>query len=421
MVKFTFDYKDLVKSVKLIKKTTVNKKENSFINSSLIIASESESSCCLSNRDFSQFISAKIEGVGSISMSFQILLKLLSTYKGSQTFTIETISDSVSLINDSFKVNTINDFNNKPVTLNKIETMKELPKYHETFVPILETLENGKPLKGRELEVKIRDKYYYDLPQELLDKKTKSDTNVLLDRISWGKSYLKMGKFVHYPQRGYVQITDKGRQVLNKGVFTLEDLQNDDDFIKYREAVERKKDNEVERDIFNIENASPQDLIDSGVNTIEAEVKTELLERLKEVDPFYFERVILKLLKEMGYGEFVETKKTGDGGIDGIINEDKLGLEKIYTQAKRYNENKVREKDIRNFIGAMSGDTTKGVFITTSAFDEGATKKAREARHTIVLIGGDKLVDLMYEYNVGIKVKMEYKVKELDNDFFEGE
>ncbi len=299
--------------------------------------------------------------------------------------------------------------------------MKELPKYHETFVPILETLENGKPLKGRELEVKIRDKYYYDLPQELLDKKTKSDTNVLLDRISWGKSYLKMGKFVHYPQRGYVQITDKGRQVLNKGVFTLEDLQNDDDFIKYREAVERKKDNEVERDIFNIENASPQDLIDSGVNTIEAEVKTELLERLKEVDPFYFERVILKLLKEMGYGEFVETKKTGDGGIDGIINEDKLGLEKIYTQAKRYNENKVREKDIRNFIGAMSGDTTKGVFITTSAFDEGATKKAREARHTIVLIGGDKLVDLMYEYNVGIKVKMEYKVKELDNDFFEGE
>ena len=299
--------------------------------------------------------------------------------------------------------------------------MKELPKYHETFVPILETLENGKPLKGRELEVKVRDKYYYDLPQELLDKKTKSDTNVLLDRISWGKSYLKMGKFVHYPQRGYVQITDKGRQVLNKGVFTLEDLQNDDDFIKYREAVERKKDNEVERDIFNIENASPQDLIDSGVNTIEAEVKTELLERLKEVDPFYFERVILKLLKEMGYGEFVETKKTGDGGIDGIINEDKLGLEKIYTQAKRYNENKVREKDIRNFIGAMSGDTTKGVFITTSAFDEGATKKAREARHTIVLIGGDKLVDLMYEYNVGIKVKMEYKVKELDNDFFEGE
>lgn len=298
--------------------------------------------------------------------------------------------------------------------------MKELPKYHETFVPILETLENGKPLKGRELEVMIRDKYYSTLPKELLDRKTKSDTNVLLDRVGWAKSYLKMGKFVYYPQRGFVQITDKGRDTLRKGVFSLDDLQNDADFIKHRESVRRKKDNEVEIISKSVEHASPQDLIDSGVSTIEAEVKTELLERLKEVDPFYFEKVVLKLLKSMGYGDFVETKKSNDGGIDGIINEDKLGLEKIYTQAKRYNENKVREKDIRNFIGAMSGDTTKGVFITTSSFDEGAVRKAREAHHTIVLIDGDKLVDLMYQYNVGIQTKNTYEIKELDNDFFEG-
>lgn len=170
-----------------------------------------------------------------------------------------------------------------------------------------------------------------------------------------------------------------------------------------------------------VEHASPQDLIDSGVSTIEAEVKTELLEKLKEVDPYYFEKVILILLKNMGYGDFVETIKSGDGGVDGIINEDKLGLEKIYTQAKRYNENKVRERDIRNFIGAMSGDTTKGVFITTSSFDEGAVRKAREAHHTIVLIDGDKLVDLMYQYNVGIQTKDVYEIKELDNDFFENE
>ena len=121
----------------------------------------------------------------------------------------------------------------------------------------------------------------------------------------------------------------------------------------------------------------------------------------------------------MGYGDFVETSKSGDGGIDGIINEDKLGLEKIYTQAKRYNENKIRERDIRNFIGAMSGDTNKGVFITTSSFDDFAIKKAREAHHSIVLIDGAKLVDLMHQYNVGIQVKTVYEVKELDNDFFE--
>ena len=143
--------------------------------------------------------------------------------------------------------------------------------------------------------------------------------------------------------------------------------------------MSKEKENEVELDKVNVENASPQDLIDSGFSTIETEVKTELLEKLKELDPYYFEKVILILLKRMGYGDFIETSKSGDGGIDGIINEDKLGLEKIYTQAKRYNENKVREKDIRNFIGAMSGDTRKGVFITTSTFDDSAIKKAQRS------------------------------------------
>jgi len=160
-------------------------------------------------------------------------------------------------------------------------------------------------------------------------------------------------------------------------------------------------------------------LIDSGFSAIESEVKTELLGKLKEIDPYYFEKVILILLKKMGYGDFIETSKSGDGGIDGIINEDKLGLEKIYTQAKRYTENKVREKDIRNFIGAMSGDTTKGVFITTSTFDDSAIQKAREAHHSIILIDGLKLVDLMHQYNVGVQIKTKYEVKELDNDFFE--
>ena len=175
------------------------------------------------------------------------------------------------------------------------------------------------------------------------------------------------------------------------------------------------------RDRIKISNASPQDLIDEGFNSIDLQVKDELLEKLKSIDPFYFEKVILILLKKMGYGDFIETAKTGDGGIDGIINEDKLGLDKIYIQAKRYGENKVREKDIRNFIGAMSGDTQKGVFVTTSNFDAGAIKKANDAHHTIILIDGLKLVDLMHQYNVGVQVKNTYEVKELDNDFFDGE
>lgn len=295
----------------------------------------------------------------------------------------------------------------------------ELPKYHETFLPILETLDSKESLKSRELAVIVRDKYYSNLPEALLEQKTSSGANVLLDRILWGKSYLKMAKFVSYPKRGLVQITEKGKQVLVKGSLSLNELQNDEDFINHRESVKTDKEINIEIDPIKVENASPQDLIDSGFSSIEKGVKTELLEKLKELDPYYFEKVILILLKKMGYGDFIETSKSGDGGIDGIINEDKLGLEKIYTQAKRYNENKVREKDIRNFIGAMSGDTSKGVFITTSTFDDAAVKKAREAHHSIILINGAKLVDLMHQYNVGVQVKTVYEVKELDNDFFE--
>lgn len=297
----------------------------------------------------------------------------------------------------------------------------ELPKYHETFMPILETLSTIESISSRELAIKVRDKYYSGLPKELLDKKTSTGANTLIDRILWGKSYLKMGKFVFYPKRGMVQIGEKGKQALASGKLLLSDLQNDPDFIQHRSSVKSKKDDKAELETVDVDNASPQDLIDTGFETIEIEVKTDLLDKLKEIDPYFFEKVILTLLKRMGYGDFIETSKSGDGGIDGIINEDKLGLEKIYTQAKRYNENKVREKDIRNFIGAMSGDTSKGVFITTSTFDDSAIKKAREAHHSIILIDGPKLVDLMHQYNVGVQVKTTYEVKEIDNDFFEGE
>lgn len=295
----------------------------------------------------------------------------------------------------------------------------EIPKYHQTFIPVLEVLNTVESLNSRELASQVLNNNYSNLPQELLDQKTSTGANVLIDRILWGKSYLKMAKFVSYPKRGMVQITDKGRLTLKKGILSLKDLKNDNDFINHKESVKSKKEQVIVLDEINIENSSPQDLIDSGFSTIETEVKTELLEKLKEINPYYFEKVILILLKNMGYGDFIETPKSGDGGIDGIINEDKLGLEKIYTQAKRYNENKVRERDIRNFIGAMSGDTSKGIFITTSTFDDAAVKKAREAHHSIILVDGAKLVDLMHQYKVGVQVKTIYEVKELDNDFFE--
>lgn len=293
----------------------------------------------------------------------------------------------------------------------------ELPKYHETFIPILEILGKVESIHHRELRNRVRDEYYSNLSQELLDQQTSTWANTLSDRIWWGMYILKMAKLVQQPSKWIFQITEKGRKIASKGIFTLKDLKEDSDYIAHEKA-RKEKENEIED--ISVENASPQDLIDSGFSTIETQVKTDLLEKLREIDPYYFEKVILILLKKMGYGDFVETAKSWDGGIDWIINEDKLGLEKIYIQAKRYNENKVREKEIRNFIGAMSGDTTKGIFVTTSTFDELAIKKAHEAHHKIILIDGNKFVDLMYQYGVGVQVRNTYEVKEIDDDFFEG-
>jgi restriction system protein len=290
----------------------------------------------------------------------------------------------------------------------------EIPKFHETFIPILKVLENGETLQTREMYQKVIDQFYSELSKEQLEEKTKSGDLLITNRIAWGKSYLKKGGYVEFPKRGFVKITEKGKTHASSDL-TLKQVENSDNYLEFYNEENSKKDFTPSR----IENASPQDLIDEGFKQIDIQVKDELLEKLKEIDPFYFEKVILILLKKMGYGDFVETTKTGDGGIDGIINEDKLGLDKIYIQAKRYGENKVREKDIRNFIGAMSGDTQKGVFVTTSSFDAGATKKAHDAHHTIILIDGIKLVDLMHLYNVGIQVKAVFEVKELDNDFFE--
>ena len=292
----------------------------------------------------------------------------------------------------------------------------EIPKFHETFNPILEILKNGEVIHHREMAKKVIHKFYSNLPKELLEQKTKSGDVLILNRIAWGKSYLKKGGFILFPKRGMVQITEKGKNSLSEKL-NLKDVEQSENYLNFYSSENSK----IKTQIPEIKNATPQDLIDEGFTIIEGEIKNELLEKLKTIDPFYFEKVILILLKKMGYGEFKETPKTGDGGIDGIINEDKLGLDKIYIQAKRYGENKVREKDIRNFIGAMSGDTSKGVFVTTSNFDKGAMKKANDAHHKIILIDGKKLVDLMHEFNVGIQIKSIYEIKELDQDFFDGE
>jgi restriction system protein len=289
----------------------------------------------------------------------------------------------------------------------------EIPKFNETFIPILEVLKDGKVLKSRELIEEVKTRFYTDLSEEHLKQETKSGDLLIDNRIAWGKSYLRKGGYVSFPSRGFVQITEKGKN--HSASLTVRDLENESSLFDFYK--QENQPSAIDHAIIN-NISSPQDLIDEGFNRIEFDVKNELLQKLKSIDPYFFEKVVLRLLRKMGYGEFIETSKSNDGGIDGIINEDKLGLDKIYIQAKRFNEGKVREKDIRNFIGAMSGDTNKGVFVTTSEFDEKAIQKARSAHHKIICIDGQKLVTLMHEFNVGIQVKTTYEIKQVDEDFF---
>ena len=163
--------------------------------------------------------------------------------------------------------------------------MNELPKFNETFGPILKILANGETLHHRELIKKVQNKFYENVSKDLLDQKTKSGDPIISNRIAWGKSYLKKGGFVHYPKRGFVQITEKGKAAAESNL-DLKDVTSD--FFNFYTEEDKK-----EKSIPEIEHATPQDLIDSGFAAIESQTKEELIEKLKSIDPYYFEKVIL--------------------------------------------------------------------------------------------------------------------------------
>lgn len=294
-----------------------------------------------------------------------------------------------------------------------------MPKFHQTFLPILRVLGHGDEQKTADLPDQILEKGFVNLTPEEAVERLDSGELRYHNRVFWAVSYLSQGKFVVRPSRGRVRITQKGLDFLQSDPeeFTLKMLEADSDFQSYVPTRSKKDDSQNEVDAGDL---TPEDLIEKGFSELKNSLKTDLLERLHDSNPYYFEKIVLVLFKKMGYGDFQETKKSGDGGIDGIINQDQLGIEKIYIQSKRYSEdNKVREPQIRNFIGAMSGDVSKGIFVTTSSFDSSAMQKAKNASHKIILIDGSKLVDLMIKHGVGVQVKETYEVKEIDEDFFE--
>jgi len=266
----------------------------------------------------------------------------------------------------------------------------------------------------------------FKLTDDDLRQKIPSERAFLFDnRLGWANTYLKKAGLIKSERKGYLQITENGLQFLkdHKERIKVSDLRKIDEFKKFHKA--KDKDDETKEDTEIIEDEkSPEEIIYSAFELMNRDLIAEVLETVKKCTPLFFEKLVVDLLLKIGYGGSRKEAgsaigKSGDGGIDGIINEDKLGLDSIYIQAKRW-ENTVPIKEIRDFAGSLlSKKARKGVFITTSDFPKSAYDYVQSIEHKIILIDGIKMAELMIEHNVGVEIKDIYEIKSINNDYFE--
>jgi len=249
-------------------------------------------------------------------------------------------------------------------------------------------------------------------------------------RVGWASSYLRVAGALDGPRRGYFALGKNAEKLLdlNRHI-TQADLKQIPEYLEHqkRKAERRLLINEdIENDDLNDD--TPQDLIDRGIKRLRSQLIDDLLEQVKTISPASFESLILQVLAQMGYGGGDAKRIQGvprgpDGGIDGTIDEDKLGLDQIYIQAKRYTDNSVGRPTVQSFLGAMTGGgCKKGVFVTSSTFTSEAKKFAQGLTDVrLVLIDGVDLAKLMIEHCVGVQVKETIQVSRLDQDFFSGD
>lgn len=262
---------------------------------------------------------------------------------------------------------------------------------------------------------------------EMIRSQRKSQVN---DRTSWAVTYLYQAGLIERVARGHYRITNEGRRVYLSGEKITKDF-----LCKYKSFVEfqqRKSEtpsssaNSTQQSFDFVAN-TPSEAIEDAVNEINSSLASEILELVKKQSPRFFEQLVVDLLVKMGYGQngFTEvTRYAKDEGIDGIIAEDKLGLNKVYLQAKRWENGTVGRKDVTSFIGTLTSKSSKkGVFITTSSFSKEAYDSLNHLPSdvSVVLIDGITLANYMVEFNLGVTVKKVYEVKRIDSDYFEDE
>ena len=296
-----------------------------------------------------------------------------------------------------------------------------IPIFQALLLPMLRYLADGKDRTNAEIEVVLSAEFKLsdNDRRELLP----SGQARFLNRIGWAKSHLVHAGLLASPRHAAVRITDRGLKVLSEKPERL-DLSFLDQFpehLSFRTSSRKRVlPNSTPQAADQI---TPEEHMAHGYQQIREELASELLRRVKEASPAFFERLVIELLVAMGYGGSLEEAgtvigKSGDGGIDGIIKEDKLGLDTIYVQAKRW-ANVVGRPEIQKFAGALQGQRArKGIFITTSSFTKEAEDFASSIETRIVLIDGDDLSDYMIDHGVGVTSIQTYTVKRLDSDFF---
>lgn len=299
-----------------------------------------------------------------------------------------------------------------------------IPDYQSLMLPVLQIAAKGEtsvPLAEVEIAA------MFALPQEERDQMLPSGKQrVLHNRIHWAKFYLTKAGYLESPKRGRFAITPSGTALLANPPTKL-DTQHLLSVPAFREFYRADQPEETVGATTQgaAPSATPEEVIEAAFNATQAALRTELLERILQNGPGFFEGLIVDLLVAMGYGgshrnAAAQLGRTGDGGVDGVINEDVLGLDRVYVQAKRYTPGtSVGRPDVQAFTGSLVGlGATKGVFVTTSTFSPQAVEFAARIPQRVILIDGKRLTELMIEHSVGVRSSRVLEFKRIDEDFF---
>lgn len=300
-----------------------------------------------------------------------------------------------------------------------------IPTYEQLMLPLLEILRNKNIYTNKECIDILAEKLNIT-EKELRELLPSGKKKVFYDRVNWAKTYMKKAGLVEAPRRGTIRITQLGLELLQENPLEIKskDLLRYSSFNDFINASNRNEENSAINEV-SLNEKTPSEEIANAFENLKTSLADEILEKINSCSFDFFEKLVIELLIKMGYGGSIEeagraTKKTGDEGIDGIINEDRLGLDSIYIQAKRWKDTVVGRPEIQKFSGALdTPGASKGIFITTSTFSKEAREYVKAINtKNIVLIDGIQLAQYMIEFNVGVSTEIIYEVKKIDTDYF---